>query len=108
MGKPQGQDLASGNLTAPTIFALKANSELRGLIENQFENEGDLQKAIDGQQHVTLRRRDSWPKEGDIALASLDSFLIANRSDRYRLWLGMFSSASIKRINFAARTHESL
>jgi all-trans-nonaprenyl-diphosphate synthase len=72
LGKPQGQDLASGNLTAPTIFALKANPELRGLIENQFENEGDLQKAIDivGEHGIEEARRLA-KQEGDIALASL-------------------------------------
>lgn len=72
LGKPQGQDLASGNLTAPTIFALKANSELRGLIENQFENEGDLQKAIDiVGEHGIEEARQLAKREGDIALASL-------------------------------------
>jgi geranylgeranyl pyrophosphate synthase len=29
LGKPQGQDLASGNLTAPAIFALANSEELR-------------------------------------------------------------------------------
>merc|ERR1719478_676031 len=72
LGKPQGQDLATGNLTAPTIFALKANSELRGLIENQFENEGDLQKAIDiVGEHGIEEARQLAKREGDIALASL-------------------------------------
>lgn len=28
LGKPQGQDLASGNLTAPAIFALQNSPEL--------------------------------------------------------------------------------
>lgn len=56
LGKPQGQDLASGNLTAPAIFALAASSqggqkaeeaaELLGLIESEFLEEGSLQKAI--------------------------------------------------------------
>ena len=61
-----------GDLTAPTIFALKANSELRGLIENQFENEGDLQKAIDiVGEHGIEEARQLAKREGDIALASL-------------------------------------
>lgn len=35
LGKPQGQDLASGNLTAPAIFALESDvgGELQRLIE---------------------------------------------------------------------------
>lgn len=72
LGKPQGQDLASGNLTAPTIFALRSNPELRGLIEGQFENEGDLQKAIDiVTEHGIEEARKLAKREGDIALASL-------------------------------------
>eukprot|EP00210_Caulerpa_lentillifera_P002348 g2253.t1 len=47
LGKPQGQDLASGNLTAPVIFALKKSPELHRLIENEFTEDGDLEKAIE-------------------------------------------------------------
>ncbi|KAL3133887.1 hypothetical protein ABBQ32_008346 [Trebouxia sp. C0010 RCD-2024] len=49
LGKPQGQDLASGNLTAPVLFALqsKCGSELLDLIDSEFVEEGDLQRAID-------------------------------------------------------------
>jgi all-trans-nonaprenyl-diphosphate synthase len=32
LGKPQGQDLASGNLTAPVIFALQNSPELVGAL----------------------------------------------------------------------------
>ena len=71
LGKPQGQDLASGNLTAPTLFALALGSpdgknsslvhigsmsatpqtveeskELLSLIESEFIEEGSLQRAI--------------------------------------------------------------
>jgi all-trans-nonaprenyl-diphosphate synthase len=72
LGKPQGQDLASGNLTAPTIFALRAKPELRALIETQFENEGDLQRAIEIVNEFGLEEAQKLAKrEGDIALASL-------------------------------------
>jgi len=47
LGKPQGQDLASGNLTAPAIFALKKSPELQELIENEFTEDGDLEEAIE-------------------------------------------------------------
>lgn len=47
LGKPQGQDLASGNLTAPTLFALKNEAQLRVLIEREFQEEGDIEKAIE-------------------------------------------------------------
>lgn len=35
LGKPQGQDLASGNLTAPVIFALKQSKELEDIIQSE-------------------------------------------------------------------------
>ena len=44
----QGQDLATGNLTAPAIFALQSSSgdELRELIDDEFSEEESLQRAI--------------------------------------------------------------
>jgi all-trans-nonaprenyl-diphosphate synthase len=59
-------------LTAPTIFALRAKPELRALIETQFENEGDLQRAIEIVNEFGLVEAQKLAKrEGDIALASL-------------------------------------
>jgi all-trans-nonaprenyl-diphosphate synthase len=46
LGKPQGQDLASGNLTAPAIFALQGSKELAALLEMEFQEEGSLQRAL--------------------------------------------------------------
>ena len=44
----QGQDLASGNLTAPAIFALacEGSERLRELIESEFLEEDDLAEAM--------------------------------------------------------------
>lgn len=44
----QGQDLASGNLTAPAIFALacEGSDRLRELIESEFLEEDDLTEAM--------------------------------------------------------------
>lgn len=44
----QGQDLASGNLTAPAIFALacEGSERLRELIESEFLEEDDLTEAM--------------------------------------------------------------
>lgn len=41
--------MASGNLTAPVLFALQSNcgSELLDLIDSEFVEEGDLQRAIE-------------------------------------------------------------
>lgn len=35
LGKPQGQDLASGNLTAPVIYALQKSKELEEIIQSE-------------------------------------------------------------------------
>lgn len=50
LGKPQGQDLMSGNLTAPALYALRhpqAGDELRDLIDSEFNNAGGLPRAIE-------------------------------------------------------------
>jgi geranylgeranyl pyrophosphate synthase len=36
LGKPQGQDLASGNLTAPVIYALQQSKELEEIIQSEY------------------------------------------------------------------------
>jgi all-trans-nonaprenyl-diphosphate synthase len=46
LGKPQGQDLASGILTAPVIFSLTHEPALADLIESEFVEEGSLQRAL--------------------------------------------------------------
>lgn len=49
LGKPQGQDLASGNLTAPAIFALAHpihGPRLRELIDAEFQVGGGLEEAL--------------------------------------------------------------
>jgi all-trans-nonaprenyl-diphosphate synthase len=38
LGKPQGQDLASGNLTAPVIYALQQSKELEEIIQSEYES----------------------------------------------------------------------
>ncbi|XP_073120641.1 solanesyl diphosphate synthase 1, chloroplastic-like [Henckelia pumila] len=47
LGKPAGSDLAKGNLTAPVIFALEKETELRDIIESEFSETGSLEEAID-------------------------------------------------------------
>ncbi|KAK9820317.1 hypothetical protein WJX72_008844 [[Myrmecia] bisecta] len=48
LGKPRGQDLAGGNLTAPALFALNSEvgPKLEELIESEFREEGDLERAM--------------------------------------------------------------
>ena len=46
LGKPAGADLASGNLTAPVIYAMEEKPYLKVLIEREFCEDGDLEEAI--------------------------------------------------------------
>ncbi len=47
LGKPAGSDLASGNLTAPVLYALKEQPYLAILIEREFSESEDLNKALE-------------------------------------------------------------
>jgi all-trans-nonaprenyl-diphosphate synthase len=47
LGKPAGSDLASGNLTAPTIYALEEYPELAEAIEREFATPGDGEQALE-------------------------------------------------------------
>ena len=45
----QGQDLASGNLTAPALYALNSPAvgrELQALIDGEFTGDGGLSRAL--------------------------------------------------------------
>lgn len=47
LGKPAGSDLISGNITAPALFALEEHPFLKTLIEREFREEGDRERALD-------------------------------------------------------------
>ena len=47
LGKPVGSDLKSGNLTAPVLFALEEKPYLEVLIEREFAQSEDLDRAIE-------------------------------------------------------------
>ncbi|MEL6910907.1 MAG: solanesyl diphosphate synthase [Cyanobacteria bacterium J06629_2] len=47
LGKPAGSDLASGNLTAPVLYALEQGTYLQTLIEREFSEAGDLEQALE-------------------------------------------------------------
>ncbi|EFJ51461.1 hypothetical protein VOLCADRAFT_57046 [Volvox carteri f. nagariensis] len=74
LGKPQGQDLASGNLTAPAIFALRKSPELLDIISSEFVEEGSLERALElvretgGIEEARLLAR----QQADMALAALE------------------------------------
>ena len=46
LGKPAGSDLKDGHITAPVIYALEEKPELRTLIEEEFEEPENLEKAL--------------------------------------------------------------
>lgn len=47
LGKPAASDLASGNLTAPVLYAMEEKPYLKILIEREFNEEGDLETALE-------------------------------------------------------------
>ncbi len=46
LGKPAGSDLIEGNLTAPVLYALEEQPYLATLIQREFSQDGDLEKAL--------------------------------------------------------------
>ena len=46
LGKPAGSDLAQGNITAPVLFAMENNSQLRSLVVRELSQAGDLELAL--------------------------------------------------------------
>lgn len=75
LGKPQGQDLAQGNVTAPVIFAIEERPELASLIDSEFEEEGSFQRALSliKDSDALDRTRQFARSQGDAALRSLRS-----------------------------------
>jgi all-trans-nonaprenyl-diphosphate synthase len=73
LGKPQGQDLASGNLTAPVIYALQQSPELEELIQSEFTEEGSLQRALElvSEAGGIQAARELAEREGQLARAAL-------------------------------------
>jgi all-trans-nonaprenyl-diphosphate synthase len=59
LGKPAGSDLAGGNLTAPVIYAMEEQPRLAELIVGEFEQAGDLEKAL-GLIHSSTGFDQSW------------------------------------------------
>lgn len=75
LGKPPGQDLASGNITAPALMVLGESDRLRYLLkEDRLESEGSLNEALaivfdnDGIE----RAKDLARHHGDLALQALE------------------------------------
>ncbi|CAN6342569.1 unnamed protein product [Urochloa humidicola] len=73
LGKPAGSDLAKGNLTAPVIFALQDEPELREIIDSEFSETNSLAAAIDiVHRSGGIRRAHELAREkGDLAIQNL-------------------------------------
>lgn len=63
LGKPAGLDLQNGNLTAPLLFALNESQTLNELVEREFSEEKDLEKAIE-----LIKSTNSIQKSKDLAI----------------------------------------
>jgi all-trans-nonaprenyl-diphosphate synthase len=77
LGKPQGQDLASGNITAPILFALEdpvVGKKLLSLLNSKFKAAGSFEEGLrlveagGGIERARLLARE----EGDKALTALN------------------------------------
>lgn len=73
LGKPAASDLAKGNLTAPVIFALQSEPELREIIDSEFSDTDSLATAIElVHRSGGIRRAHELAREkGDLAIQNL-------------------------------------
>ncbi|MQL79848.1 hypothetical protein Taro_012299 [Colocasia esculenta] len=73
LGKPAGSDLATGNLTAPVIFALQREPKLRDIIDSEFNESGSLDSAIElvFKCGGIERAQDLAKEKADLAIKSL-------------------------------------
>ncbi|TVU51735.1 hypothetical protein EJB05_03177, partial [Eragrostis curvula] len=73
LGKPAGSDLAKGNLTAPVIFALQEEPQLREIIDSEFSETDSLAAAIElvHRSGGIRRARELAREKGDLAIQNL-------------------------------------
>ncbi len=74
LGKPAGSDLISGNITAPALFAMEEDPYLETLIEREFSEEGDIEKALSliNQSKGIERSRELASHHGNVAFKHLE------------------------------------
>jgi all-trans-nonaprenyl-diphosphate synthase len=75
LGKPACSDLKSGNLTAPTLYALEEKPGLEKLIQRELAQEGDLEEAIEliKDSHGIERSRQLAAEHAKMAVKHLQS-----------------------------------
>ena len=47
LGKPSLNDVKSGVITAPVLYAAEQHPELKDMIQRKFKNDGDVSRAIE-------------------------------------------------------------
>jgi len=62
LGKPAGSDLISGNITAPALFAMENSPYLETLIEREFNEDGDIEEALN-----IIEKSDSIKRSRELA-----------------------------------------
>eukprot|EP00252_Welwitschia_mirabilis_P019374 TRINITY_DN4459_c0_g1_i1.p1 TRINITY_DN4459_c0_g1~~TRINITY_DN4459_c0_g1_i1.p1 ORF type:complete len:420 (-),score=77.82 TRINITY_DN4459_c0_g1_i1:339-1598(-) len=74
LGKPAATDLAKGNLTAPVLYALENEPELREIIDSEFTDNGSLELAIElvHKGGGIERSRTLAKQKGDLAIKNLE------------------------------------
>ncbi len=74
LGKPVGSDLISGNITAPALFAMEENPHLETLIEREFSEDGDIEKAVSivAESQGIERSRELAAYHAQLAIKQLD------------------------------------
>ncbi|WP_009544842.1 solanesyl diphosphate synthase [Crocosphaera subtropica] len=74
LGKPAGSDLISGNITAPALFAMEETPYLKTLIEREFSEEEDIEKALSiiTESQGIARSRELASYHAQLALKQLD------------------------------------
>ncbi|MEM9274054.1 MAG: solanesyl diphosphate synthase [Cyanobacteria bacterium P01_F01_bin.143] len=94
LGKPAGSDLASGNLTAPVLYAMEEKPYLEVLIEREFSEENDLEQALEivrngqgivrakelAKEHATQARKhleSITPSDSSRALSELTDYVLS-------------------------------
>lgn len=72
LGKPIGEDLRNGNLTAPILFALCESNELQQLVDREFQLEDDIHQAI-----VLIKTTTGLEKAKDLATEHIQTAINA-------------------------------
>jgi all-trans-nonaprenyl-diphosphate synthase len=73
LGKPAGSDLIGGHVTAPALYAMEEHPILTQLIDREFAEEGDEEKALElvRSSQGIIRAKELAAHHGRLALESL-------------------------------------